>query len=167
MPDDDKDALNRARQDAEQGKAPFTQAGEFVKEEIHHVREGVHGARSPKQTIAIGLSKARRAGVKLPAPAKGKASEKVRTRAKHDIAKSRSHRKPSAKRSRATKRALRRESHNTASRGFLSEQTRTSAARRSSTARHKSARSSVRTKGTAGLRRAARKTAQTKQRRNR
>jgi hypothetical protein len=66
----EKETLRRARRDKRQGKAPTTQAGEFVREEIHHVREGKHGARSTEQAIAIGLAKARRAGVKLPAPPK-------------------------------------------------------------------------------------------------
>ena len=75
----EKKTLERARQDKREGKAPSTQAGEFVREEMDHVREGKHGARSAKQAIAIGLSKARRAGVKLPPPKKGKASERTRT----------------------------------------------------------------------------------------
>jgi hypothetical protein len=62
----DKDTIERAREDAREGKSPSTQAGEFVREEIDHIREGKHGARSTKQAIAIGLSKARRAGVRLP-----------------------------------------------------------------------------------------------------
>src|SRR5712691_12750733 len=72
------ETLERARRDEEQGKAPSTQAGEFIREEMHHIREGKHGARSTKQAIAIGLSKARRAGVKLPPPEPGKVSEKTR-----------------------------------------------------------------------------------------
>src|ERR671931_2330038 len=74
----EKEIIERARQDAREGKAPSTQAGEFVREEMHHIREGKHGARNTKQAIAIGLSKARRAGVKLPPPEKGEASEKTR-----------------------------------------------------------------------------------------
>jgi hypothetical protein len=74
----EKETLERAAEDKREGKAPSTQAGEFVREEIDHIREGKHGARSTKQAIAIGLSKARRAGVKLPPPAKGKASAKTR-----------------------------------------------------------------------------------------
>jgi hypothetical protein len=58
----------RAREDKRQGKASSTQAGEFVREEMEHIRKGKHGARSPQQAIAIGLSKARRAGVALSAP---------------------------------------------------------------------------------------------------
>ncbi|HMC26289.1 MAG TPA: DUF6496 domain-containing protein, partial [Verrucomicrobiae bacterium] len=81
----ERETIERAREDQREGKAPSTQAGEFVREEMHHIREGKHGARSTKQAIAIGLSKARRAGVKLPAPRRGKAS--TRTQAKRDVAK--------------------------------------------------------------------------------
>src|SRR5262249_51628908 len=81
MPDDDAQALERAREDEREGKSPSTQAGEFVREEIHHVREGKHGARSAKQAIAIGLSKARRAGVKLAPPKPGTVSESTRRQA--------------------------------------------------------------------------------------
>ena len=81
----EKKTLERAREDAREGKSPSTQAGEFVREEMEHVREGKHGARSAKQAIAIGLSKARRAGVKLPPPKKGKASERTRTHKRHAI----------------------------------------------------------------------------------
>src|SRR5438105_15509169 len=74
----EKETIERAREDKREGKAPSTQAGEFVREEIHHIREGKHGARSTKQAIAIGLSKARRAGVDLKPPKKGKTSERTR-----------------------------------------------------------------------------------------
>src|SRR5438067_8766274 len=74
----EQETIERARQDKREGKSPSTQAGEFVREEMEHIREGKHGARSTKQAIAIGLSKARRAGVKLPPPAKGKTSQKTR-----------------------------------------------------------------------------------------
>src|SRR5438477_3570031 len=91
----EKETIERAREDAQEGKAPSTQAGEFVREEIEHVREGKHGARSTKQAIAIGLSKARRAGIKLPPPPKKKASEATRTQAARDSAKGqRSTKKP-------------------------------------------------------------------------
>src|SRR5215470_5582346 len=73
-----QETLRRAKRDKEQGKAPSTQAGEFIREEMDHIREGKHGARSTKQAIAIGLSKARRAGVKLPPPKKGQTSDKTR-----------------------------------------------------------------------------------------
>src|SRR5258706_9777502 len=91
MPTDE--AIERARRDEEQGKSPSTQAGEFVREEIHHVREGKHGARSVKQAIAIGLSKARRAGVKLGVPKDGRQSQQVRKQAKRDLAKGRAQRR--------------------------------------------------------------------------
>jgi hypothetical protein len=107
----EKRTVARARRKARAGKAPTTQAGEFVREEIRHVREGKHGARSAKQAIAIGLSKARRAGVKLGPPPRGRKASK----AKH---------RPSSRRSHAVKRALRREPHRTASRKALSRQAR-------------------------------------------
>ena len=100
----DRDTIRRAQRDAEEGKSPSTQAGEFVREEIHHVREGKHGVRNSKQAIAIGLSKARKAGVKLPAPAKGTASAEKSTYT-HKSRRSRS----SATRSRANSGALKRE----------------------------------------------------------
>jgi hypothetical protein len=87
-----KETLERAERDKQEGKSPSTQAGEFVREEMHHIREGKHGARSPQQAIAIGLSKARRAGVKLAAPKRGRSSEKVRKQARRNLAKGRSHR---------------------------------------------------------------------------
>src|SRR5437867_6468266 len=101
----EKQTIQRAREDARQGKAPTTQAGEFVREEIEHVRKGKHGARSAKQAIAIGLSKARRAGVKLKPPKAGKASERTRKQAERDYSKGQTgagKKKASAKRSRAT-----------------------------------------------------------------
>src|SRR4030088_1251865 len=107
----EKRTIERARKDAREGKPPSTQAGEFVREEIHHVREGKHGAQSSKQAIAIGLSKARRAGVKLRAPRKGKASAKTRAQASRDLRRgqARSQRTPSVRRSRAITGALKRE----------------------------------------------------------
>src|SRR5207302_916034 len=120
----EKETLERAREDAREGKAPTTQAGEFVREEIEHIREGKHGARSAKQAIAIGLSKARRAGVKLAPPKKGKASEATRKKAERDYERGQKHpnAKPSAKRSRATKKALKREGQSAASHSALSKQ---------------------------------------------
>jgi hypothetical protein len=159
----EKDTLERARRDKRQGKAPSTQAGEFVREEIHHVREGKHGARSAKQAIAIGLSKARRAGVKLPKPpASAKASTKQSaasaTRASHQ------HHAPSRRRSRAVSRALEREGHSAASRASLARQARTSARRRSASSRRAAARKAVRTKGPARRHAAAQKAARTRKR---
>src|SRR5207247_4142038 len=118
----EKETIERAREDAQEGKAPTTQAGEFVREEIHHVREGKHGARSTKQAIAIGLSKARRAGVKLPPPPKGSASRSKPAK--------KSTRPPSAKRSRAVSNALKREGRQAASHRALSRQAHASARRR-------------------------------------
>src|SRR4026207_1475363 len=81
----EEEAIERAREDEREGKSPSTQAGEFVREEMEHIREGEHGARSPEQAIAIGLSKARRAGVKLPPPKRGK--QRTKRQAKRDLAK--------------------------------------------------------------------------------
>lgn len=120
----EKKTIQRAREDAREGKAPTTQAGEFVREEIHHVREGKHGVRSPKQTIAIGLSKARRAGVKLPPAPKGTPS------AKKEHSRKRRSSRPSAKRSRARLRALKKEGRSGASHRALSRHARNAAARR-------------------------------------
>jgi uncharacterized protein DUF6496 len=130
----EKKTIERAREDAREGKAPSTQAGEFVREEMDHIREGKHGARSPQQAIAIGLSKARRAGVKLPPPKKGRVSEATETRAERDYAEgqSGSHRKPSAKRSRATMAALKKEGRGAASHAALSRQAKKAAKARKS-----------------------------------
>ena len=159
-----KETIERAQEDAREGKSPSTQAGEFVREEIHHVREGKHGARSTKQAIAIGLSKARRAGVKLHAPRKGKTSAKTRSQAQRDYRKGQTSRgrKPSARRSRAVSKALRREGRRAASQTSLSKQARVSARQRGTTARHQAALRAVRTKGKVGLKRAAQKAAQTR-----
>jgi Family of unknown function (DUF6496) len=124
----EKRTVERARKARREGKAPTTQAGEFVREEIEHVREGKHGVRSAKQAIAIGLSKARRAGVKLPPPKKGRTSARTRKSAEraYRAGQSGSRRKPSAKRSRATLRALKREPRSTVSRTALAKQARQS-----------------------------------------
>lgn len=118
----EKQTLRRARKAKREGKAPSTQAGEFVREEIEHVRRGKHGARSTKQAIAIGLSKARREGVKLPPPAKGKTSAATRKKAMADVKCGRSTKKKaiSKKRSRASSKALRREGGRAASKKSLS-----------------------------------------------
>src|SRR5207237_903738 len=121
----EKETIRRARRDKRQGKAPSTQAGEFVREEIEHVREGKHGARSTKQAIAIGLSKARRAGVKLGTPKNASASTKRSAKS----ASRRRGKKASPKRSRAVRSALKREGHAAASRSALSRQARTAARR--------------------------------------
>jgi hypothetical protein len=126
----EKRTIERAKRDRREGKAPSTQAGEFVREEIEHVREGKHGARSPRQAIAIGLSKARRAGVKLPAPRKGTTSSATRKKATRDTAAGRKGARPSARRSKATTRALRRETRSSVSRAALSRQAKSAARRR-------------------------------------
>src|SRR5215218_3614550 len=118
----EQETLRRARRDKRTGKAPSSQAGEFVREEIHHVREGKHGARSTEQAIAIGLSKARRAGVKLPPPKKGTTSKQTRKRAERDYkVGQKSSKGASPKRAKATKRALKRESRAAASKTALSK----------------------------------------------
>ncbi|PYK39051.1 MAG: DNA-binding protein [Verrucomicrobia bacterium] len=146
MPEDE--IIERAREDEREGKSPSTQAGEFVREEMEHIREGEHGARSAQQAIAIGLSKARRAGVKLPRPKRGKASARTRKQAKRDLAKGRKGRrkKPSRKRSRATRRALKREGRSAASRKALSRQARSAARRRSAASRSRAAKKAARTR---------------------
>ena len=127
----DKRTLKRARRDKAQGKSPSTQAGEFVREEIEHIRHGKHGARSTQQAIAIGLSQARRSGVKLPPGG----SRRSQTQAKRDLAKSQSRRRPSRRRSRSVERALRREPRSSASRASLSRQAHRAAMRRSKASR--------------------------------
>lgn len=144
----EKETVERAREDAREGKSPSTQAGEFVREEMHHVREGKHGAASAKQAIAIGLSKARRAGVKLQPPGPGRTSEKTEEQAERDYRKGQSHsqRKPSATRSRATSNALKKKGHSAASRASLSRQARSAAKKRSASERHESAVKASRTR---------------------
>ena len=132
----ERDTLQRARRDKRQGKAPSTQAGEFVREEVHHVREGKHGARSTKQAIAIGLSKARRAGVKLPAPPRSAKKRTKRSAESATRAARRGAARPAPRRSRAAKRALEREGRRAASRKALSRQAR-SAARRAARTRQR------------------------------
>jgi hypothetical protein len=135
----EQETLERAHRDAAEGKSPSTQAGEFVKEEMDHIKEGKHGARSTKQAIAIGLSKARRAGVPLPPPKGGKASTRRKAAQDYRRGKSGSSRRPSAKRARATRQALKREGHSAASRSALARQARTAARRRSAASRSRSA----------------------------
>jgi hypothetical protein len=161
----ENETVERAKQAEQQGKSPSTQAGEFVREEIHHIREGKHGARSPQQAIAIGLSKARRAGVKLSAPRRG--SSEIRRKAQQDLRRGRQRRrrKPSARRSRAVSGALRREGRSAASPEKLARHTRRAAAKRGPKSRHRAAMKAVRTKGPDALRQAARKAARTRARR--
>ena len=150
----EKKTIEKAQRDKRRGKAPSTQAGEFVHEEIEHVRKGKHGARSTKQAIAIGLSKARRAGVKLPAPKKGTASSRTRTSAAADLrrgksAAGRGSAPVSRRRSRATEEALQREGNQAASRSSLAKQARSAARKRSAAARSASAKKAAHTRAAA------------------
>lgn len=140
--------LERARRDAREGKAPSTQAGEFVREEMEHIREGKHGARSAKQAIAIGLSKARRAGVKLPAPKAGQASVRTRKQAKRDVRRGRSASSGarSSKRSRATLRALKKEGRSAASHRALARQAKSAARKRTHAERSRQAKRAAHTR---------------------
>jgi hypothetical protein len=162
-----RSTIERAKEDLREGKSPSTAAGEFVHEEIEHVREGKHGASSAKQAIAIGLSKARRAGVPLKPPAKGKTSEKTRESAEraYDKGQSGEMDRPSPRRSHAREEALKREPKSTTSHRSLSKQARTASRKRSSASRHEAAEKAVRTKGPAGRRNAAKKAARTRARR--
>jgi hypothetical protein len=129
----EKRTVRRAKADLRQGKSPTTAAGEFVHEEIEHVRQGKHGARSPKQAIAIGLSKARRAGVPLPPPKAGTVRESTRRSAERAYEVGQGERKPrapSGKRSQATRQALRREPKAAASKPALSQQAKRTASKR-------------------------------------
>ena len=158
--------IQRAQEDKRQGKSPTTQAGEFVREEMDHIRAGKHGARSTKQAISIGLSKARSAGVDLPPPEKGKTTERTRRNAERAYARGHGKRKRAAspKRSRAVRGALKREGKRAASRAALSRQAHTAAAtrQRSASSRSAAARKAVRTKGAAKRSAAARKAARTR-----
>ena len=129
----EKQTVERARADLRAGKSPSTAAGEFVREEIEHVREGKHGARSTEQAIAIGLSKARRAGVPLKPPKKGQAKKDTRQSAKRDYEVGQGKRgsgKPSRKRSKASSRVLKREPKSTVSKRALSRHAKVAARRR-------------------------------------
>jgi len=163
----EKETIERARRDKQEGNAPSTQAGEFIREEIHHIREGKHGATSAEQAIAIGLSKARRAGVDLKPPGKGEASETTRKRAErayelgHGGAPKRA---PSAKRSRATSKALKREGHSAASHAALSRQAHSAAGKRSAADRSDAAKRASQTKGPSERSADARKAARSRAR---
>jgi len=145
----EKETIERAQEDAREGKAPTTQAGEFVREEIHHVREGKHGVKNTKQAIAIGLSKARKAGVKLPSPPKGTASSQKENR-KH---RSTRQNRPSAKRSLARKQVLKRQSRLAASHRALSKQARSAARSRTRSGRSQAARKAAHTRRSSRSRR--------------
>ena len=149
----EKETIERAEEDAREGKAASTQAGEFVREEIEHIRQGKHGARTTKQAIAIGLSKARKAGVALPPRGEKAKPETIRRRSQN---------LPSARRSRAMLDVLRRESSSAVSHQALSTHAHRIARQHGPSARHQIAMKAVRTKGPTMLREEARKAAKTR-----
>jgi hypothetical protein len=160
----DKRTIEKARKDKREGKSASTQAGEFVHAEIDKIRRGKHGARSPRQAIAIGLSEARRAGVDLPPPKKGTTKARTRRSAKYAYEagqhKRKTRRRPKV--SRAVEKVLEREPRSTVSRKALSSQTKRAASRRSASDRSAAARKAARTKSASGRSAAARKAVRTK-----
>ena len=163
----EKQTIERARQDKRKGKAPTTQAGEFVREEIHHIREGKHGARSAKQAIAIGLSKARRAGVDLPPPKRGKVSDKTWKNAERAYEEGQGEREARHRPrvAEAVERVMKREGHRAASHEALSKQARSAAKGRTHAERSEAARKAARTKGPAERSAAAQKAANSRAKR--
>ena len=165
----EKETVERANEDLREGKSPTTAAGEFVREEVEHVRRGKHGVRSPQQAIAIGLSKARRAGVPLPPPKPGRASESTRRKAERDYERGTGRRaapKKSARRSRSREEVLKREPRSTASPRAMAKQAKTAAKKRGSASRKAAAKKAVRTRGKGELRSAAKKAARTRRQRS-
>jgi hypothetical protein len=164
-----KRTIEKARKAKRAGKAATTQAGAFVREEVHKIRRGEHGARSPQQVVAIGLSKARRAGVNLPPPGRGKAKAGTRKSAAYAYSagqgKRTTRRRPRV--SRAVSQTLKKEPRSTASRSALSRQASRAASRRTVRSRSEAARKAARTKGAAGRSAAARKAARTRARNRR
>jgi hypothetical protein len=162
----EKRTIEKARKAKRAGKSATTQAGEFVRAEMRKIRRGQHGARSPEQAIAIGLSEARRAGVDLPPPKRGKAKARTRRSAAYAYAagqgKRTARRRPRA--ASAVTKALKREPTSTASRAALSRHAKRAAARRTAAQRSEAARKAARTKGSAGRSAAARKAARTRAR---
>lgn len=165
----DKKTIERAMEDKREGKSPSTQAGEFVRAEMDKIRQGEHGASSPQQAIAIGLSEARRAGVDLPPPKKGKAKASTRKSAKYAYEVGQGKRKttPRPRVARAVKRVLKGEPTSSASHAALSRQAKRAAAKRSKASRSSAAKKAARTKGGAGRSAAARKGARTRARKRR
>jgi len=165
-----KSTLEKAKRDLRAGKTPSTAAGEFVREEVEHIRKGKHGARSPQQAIAIGLSKARRAGVPLKPPPPGRTSARTRRSAERAYAVGqgrRTPRAPSARRARAIEGALAREPRSTASHRALAQQARRAAARRTAAERSRAASKAAATKGPRARSRAAKRAATTRRRHQR
>ena len=162
-----KQTIERAKEDAREGKSPSTQAGEFVREEIERIRHGEHGARSPQQAIAIGLSEARRAGVDLPPPAKSKAKKRTRRSASYayEVGQGLRKAKKRPRVARAVKKVLKREPRSTVSRSALSKQAKSAASRRSAASRSTTAKKAAHTKGAKGRSAAAKKAVRTRTRR--
>jgi len=153
----EQETLERAKRDAEEGKSPSTQAGEFVREEMDHIREGKHGAASPQQAIAIGLSKARRAGIELPPPKRG-SSKKVREQAARDTAWGRSGKSATSRsRSRGSMKGLKRRGSSAASHSELSRFAKSAARRRGAADRHRAARAAAKTRSHTRPRRAGKR----------
>jgi len=165
----DKRIIEKARRDRREGKSASTQAGEFVRDEIDKIRRGKHGARSTKQAIAIGLSEARRAGVDLPPPKRGRTSARTRKSAEYAYEAGQGRRKTKRRPrvSRAVSKALKREPRTTVSRKALSRQAHAAASRRTAPQRAASARKAVRTKGASVRSAAAKKAARTRAKRRR
>jgi len=164
----EQETIRRVKKDRAEGKAPTTQAGEFIRETIHHIREGKLGARSPQQAIAIGLSKARRAGVDLPPPKKGTVSEKTRQSAKHAYEAGKTHpdHKPSRTRSKAIVEALKHEGKQAASHAALSKQAKRVAHKRTAAQRSAIAEKAAESRTPAERSASARKAARTRARRH-
>lgn len=158
------ETIRRARRDKRQGKSASTQAGEFVREEIDNIRKGEHGARSAKQAIAIGLSKARRAGVDLKPPKKGEVSEKTRKSAQSAYRKGQKHEPISRKRSIAGEKRLKDEPRTSVSKSALARQARAAAKKRTKKERSASAKQAAKTKGPRKRKEAAKKAARTRAR---
>ena len=162
----EKTTLERAERDKREGKSPSTQAGEFVREEMEHIRRGKHGARSTKQAIAIGLSKARQAGVKLRPPKKGQVKESTRRSTEREYRKGQSHsrKKTSPRIHRIREEVLKREPRTAASHEALSRQAKQAARKRGKASLRAAARKAIRTKGPRELKAEAQKAARTRQR---
>jgi hypothetical protein len=162
----EKKTIDKAREAEREGKAPTTQAGEFIREQIHKIRRGEHGARSPEQAIAIGLSEARRAGVDLPPPEEGRVKEITRESAEYAYEVGQHERKPKRRPrvARAVSKVMEKEPRDTASHEALARHTTKAAARRKSSERSEAAKKAAATKGAAKRSSSARKAAQTRKR---
>ncbi len=163
----EKKTIEKAHKAKREGKAPTTQAGEFVREEINKIRRGEHGARSPEQAIAIGLSEARRAGVDLPPPKKGKVKESTRKSAEYAYEVGQHERAPKhqPRIARAVSEVLKKEPQDTASHEALSRHATKAASRRKPSLRSAAAKKAALTKGVEERSAASRRAARTRKRR--